>query len=359
MGRNKCEHNRQKYYCIECGGAGICEHKKQKQHCRECSVNGFCEHDRIKTQCKECKGGSICEHNKIRTRCIDCNGTGICEHNRKKEYCKECNGSQLCDHGTRKARCRDCNGNEICEHNKNKYECIECDGSMVCEHKKQKRYCIDCNGNSICEHNIYKERCLKCNGNQICQHLKRKERCIICNPELSCQLCKYILVNKNSKYYPQCFGCYCFLNPDLKSSRKYKLKENLLVDEIKINYPELNIIFDRKIDNACSKRRPDIRIELLTHTIIIECDEFQHIYTSCENKRMMELFQDLGERPIVFIRFNPDKYNNEESCFNKQGILLKKEWNKRIIILKNIIKQNLDNIPYKLVTIEYLFYNTN
>ena len=30
---------------------------------------------------------------------------------------------------------------------------------------------------------------------------------------------------------------------------------------------------------------------------------------SCENKRIMEISQDLGHRPIVFIRFNPDEYN--------------------------------------------------
>ena len=44
--------------------------------------------------------------------------------------------------------------------------------------------------------------------------------------------------------------------------------------------------------------------------IIVEIDEYQHenITYSCENKRIMEISQDLGHRPIIFIRFNPDEY---------------------------------------------------
>lgn len=29
----------------------------------------------------------------------------------------------------------------------------------------------------------------------------------------------------------------------------------------------------------------------------------------------MEIFQDLGNRPLVVIRFNPDKYDKINSCF--------------------------------------------
>jgi hypothetical protein len=45
--------------------------------------------------------------------------------------------------------------------------------------------------------------------------------------------------------------------------------------------------------------------------IIIEVDENGHNneeYCACENKRIMEISQDLSHKPIVFIRFNPDKY---------------------------------------------------
>ena len=49
-----------------------------------------------------------------------------------------------------------------------------------------------------------------------------------------------------------------------------------------------------------------------SHIIIIEIDENQHTSYEeiCENKRTMEISQDFGFRPIIFIRFNPDSYFN-------------------------------------------------
>ena len=50
------------------------------------------------------------------------------------------------------------------------------------------------------------------------------------------------------------------------------------------------MIFNKEIKGGCSKRRPDVRIECLTHTVIVECGEHQHKNVKCEEKRMMELF---------------------------------------------------------------------
>ena len=52
--------------------------------------------------------------------------------------------------------------------------------------------------------------------------------------------------------------------------------------------------------------------------IIIEVNENQHIAydCSCENKRIMKLSQDVGHKPIVFIRFNPDDYEENEIVIN-------------------------------------------
>ena len=55
-----------------------------------------CEHDRRRSECKECGGGSICEHNRRKSECKECGGSAICEHNRVKRHCKECGGSGLC-----------------------------------------------------------------------------------------------------------------------------------------------------------------------------------------------------------------------------------------------------------------------
>ena len=153
----------------------------------------------------------------------------------------------------------------------------------------------------------------------------------------------------------------CVLNPDVEIPRRYKLKEHHMVDTLKDKFPDVKMVFDKKVDNACSLRRPDVRIECLTHTVIVECDENQHKNTSCEDKRTMELFKDLGNRPLVMIRFNSDKYGDVDSCFKftRAGSLSlnKKEWRKRINVLCKYIEDNLHTVPEKEVNVEYLFYN--
>lgn len=125
--KNKCEHNKQKYGCKDCGGSAICEHNKRRARCKDCRGGSICEHNKCKYQCKDCGGGGFCEHNRQRARCRDCGGSSICEHNKNKGYCKECGGSQICEHDKIKQDCRDCNGSSFCIHDKYKRQCSECD----------------------------------------------------------------------------------------------------------------------------------------------------------------------------------------------------------------------------------------
>jgi hypothetical protein len=139
------------------------------------------------------------------------------------------------------------------------------------------------------------------------------------------------------------------------------LKEHHLRDFLKKEFPNTKMVFNKKVNGGCSQKRPDVRIECFTHSVIIECDENQHKAYSCENKRLMTLFQDLGNRPLIIIRFNPDKYKNTEGCFKftKTGTISvnKKEWNLRTKKLTEIIKINKTTIPNKEITNIHLFYN--
>jgi hypothetical protein len=84
----------------------------------------------------------------------------------------------------------------------------------------------------------------------------------------------------------------------------------------------------------------------------------------------MELSRDLGHRPIVFIRFNPDDYQENEkkitSCWSidKNGVCVikkskKNECVQRLETLKTQIMYwiNENNKTNKLVEIIQLFYN--
>jgi hypothetical protein len=130
------------------------------------------------------------------------------------------------------------------------------------------------------------------------------------------KICKTELCNTyatSKKYRGYCIYCFINLFPDEKVSKNYKTKEKTVSDFIKNMYKNFNIINDKVINGGCSKRRPDLLIDLNTHVIIIEIDEEQHTTydTICENKRIMEISQDLGHPNIVFIRFNPDSYINK------------------------------------------------
>ena len=88
--RLKCQHERQRSICKECGGSQICPHERQRSHCKECGGSQICPHERQRSRCKECKGSQICQHERIRYKCRDCKGSGICEHKKQRHQCSIC-----------------------------------------------------------------------------------------------------------------------------------------------------------------------------------------------------------------------------------------------------------------------------
>ena len=174
------------------------------------------------------------------------------------------------------------------------------------------------------------------------------------------------------KYDGYCLFCYINLFPDKPVSRNYKTKEYSVVEFVKTKFPELDFIADKIISGGCSRRRPDLFLDILYQIIIIEIDENQHTDydCSCQNKRIMELSQDLGHRPIVFIRFNPDDYKkdgkNITSCWgcDKNGICVvkkskQKEWIERLNTLEAQIKYWTcpENMTDKTIETIHLYYD--
>jgi hypothetical protein len=180
---------------------------------------------------------------------------------------------------------------------------------------------------------------------------------------------EWCLTRFQEKYDGYCLYCYINLFPDKPLSRNYKTKEHSVVEYIKTNISN-NWVADKKIVGGCSKRRPDLLLDLEHQVIIIEVDENQHIDydCSCENKRLMELSQDIGHRPVVFIRFNPDSYKKNEknitSCWsiNGNGICViskskKDEWNERLNVLVEQTNYWIHNKTNKTIEIVQLFYD--
>ena len=242
--------------------------------------------------------------------------------------------------------------------------------SKKCEHGKQKSRCKECGGNNICEHGKFKSYCKECSGSQICPHNRQKSHCKECGGSALCKS-SWCHTRGIPKYNNYCLTCCISICPEIQVSRNYKIKEKEVVDRIKEKYPDFTWIHDKKVVDGCSKRRPDLLVDIGYHIIIVEVDENKHTGydCSCENKRLMELSQDLQHRPIVFIRFNPDSYINQNklkisSCWrtNKQGVIQimktrMTEWEERINILNQQIQYWIDNKSNKTIEIIELFYD--
>lgn len=357
MTQKKCPNhpNTRADICVPCKGSQICEHDRRKYRCTLCGTGkSLCVHKRIAIDCKECGGSQICEHKRRKAECKDCGGIMICKHGRNKSKCKEgeCHGSQICEHDVERYHCKKCNGNGICVHGEYKYFCIKCEGKGICVHGDHKSYCVKCQGSQICKHERQKRYCKECDGSALCKS----------------EWCESISLKHFEGY---CRFCFVNLHPDHELSRNFKTKEKSVVDFVKESYPELTWISDKTVKEGCSKRRPDLLCDFGEYILIIEVDENQHKrYDSiCENKRMMEISLDLGHRPIIFIRFNPDGYidkaeNKIKTCWTigKDGILrlnknLVKKWNERLEVLKTQIDYYIKHKSEKTLEIVELFYD--
>jgi|SaaInlV_165m_DNA_1040744.scaffolds.fasta_scaffold21736_2 hypothetical protein len=212
----KCEHNRIRTECKDCGGGSICEHNKRRSICKDCGGGSICEHNKRRSICKDCGGSSICKHSRRRTQCKDCGGGSICKHNRQRSNCKDCGGGSICKHKRIRSSCKDCGGASICEHNKRRRSCKDCGGASICEHSRQRSHCKDCGGGSRCEHKKIRSRCKDCGGGSICKHSRQRSQCKVCEPNshLICIMrgrvgnaLKNFSSRKNKKHTMEYVGC--------------------------------------------------------------------------------------------------------------------------------------------------------
>ena len=192
----------------------------------------------------------------------------------------------------------------------------------------------------------------------------------VISPRCKFDLCQTLVDPKRYKGY--CIRCFIHLFPDEKITRNYKIKEIHVQDFLKSqSLLPRDMMFDRVINGGCSHKRPDVFIDQGSHVVFVEVDEDGHrngYHCTCENKRMMQLFLDVGQRPVVFIRFNPDSYRDARdkkvpSCFtyHKQSgvpmILDEKIWNARLCVLRDRVLHHIEDVPEKHLTVEHLFYD--
>jgi hypothetical protein len=88
------------------------------------------------------------------------------------------------------------------------------------------------------------------------------------------------------RYQGYCLTCFIQKCPDEPVARNYKTKEKATTDFLLSHFTNLTLMIDRHVYDGCSKRRPDVFIDMGTHIIIIEIDENAHrgYDTTCDNK---------------------------------------------------------------------------
>jgi hypothetical protein len=137
-----------------------------------------------------------------------------------------------------------------------------------------------------------------------------------------------------------------------------------VVDALKEHFDDkFTMRFDKIFEGGCSRRRPDVAIDFGSHCLMIEIDENRHVNYSCEEKRMVELYEDIGFRKIVFLRFNPDQCKDGSTIYpspfryTRAGILHidETEFRRRMDILMGRIRAHRAE-PIDQLTVEYLFY---
>lgn len=173
------------------------------------------------------------------------------------------------------------------------------------------------------------------------------------------------------RYEGYCLRCFAYSFPDRPISRNYKTKERAVADYIKSEFPSVSITCDKIVEGGCSSKRPDVLIDLGDQVIIVEIDENQHINydCTCENKRLCQLHLDVGSRPMVFIRFNPDQYKHASGKTMRSPWVTtalglasirptsKEEWDTRLECLKTQVAYWLEHRTSKSIEVVQLFYD--
>jgi hypothetical protein len=377
-----------------------CPLKKQAVFNWEGETKGLC--------CVKCKEKGMIDVKS--TLCIKCNKTRASfgkEGTKKKLYCKQCSigikgivliGVKMC---------------EKCNNKQAHYGSTKEFVRRYCSTHKKKgmkllygNFCEKCKDTIAVfgdEYDAMATRCKKCADKGMIDIVNKK--CIKCiednvkNPKqgkynVPTEKCgKYCLEHKTddminvqatyckkgcgtqvctNKYKGFCLDCYKYKFPYDPVFRTLCVKEKYVQKciEVKLDITKLKISFNKPVSFNGINKRPDILIRCGKYRIIVEIDEFQHKSYDIDNDNTRNnfLWEALGKKPIVIIRFNPDGYKSSNKTIKsspweqKNGnITLKSEfkniWCRRMKLLIENIQYWLDNTPVDDITIKKLYYD--
>ena len=210
------------------------------------------------------------------------------------------------------------------------------------EDVKHKR-CIHSNCNTRPSFNLpgfAPEYCSRHKKTRMVIHPLKKEK----EKDIACKFCEHS-IHYNEEF---CSSCKKYIELGVTVKRKNKeLNIKYLLENNNIEFKNDMIVAD-----GCSKKRPDFLIPTIHGHIVLEVDENQHKHGtdySCECTRMKQIYQDVGEQNMTFIRYNPDNYRT----ISKKDLIppLKREE----FLIKYI--RSLEENGFSALSVTYLFYD--
>jgi hypothetical protein len=324
------------------------------------------ENEKCGLYCKNHKLKDMIDVNNFSKQCIEinCSKRANCNyfHETKALYCADHKLDNMQDIMSK--RCKEYNCNKFPSFN-----FINNPGSIYCkDHKKNTmvdtthKKCIFKNCDLNPSFNYKNEKI-----SLYCKLHKLDNMIDIVHKRCKTELCDIQIRNKFKGY---CLRCFIYNFPNDKLVRDYGTREAKVSEFIKETYPDLNITYNKIINEGCSNHRPDIFIDCLTHSVIVEVDENQHkaqtYNPECELRRLNDIYTSLADRPIIFIRINPDSYTNSKnklikSCFEyteDRGLpKANKTLQTRLKKLKEVIDENLTKVPSENINIIKLYYD--
>jgi hypothetical protein len=170
----------------------------------------------------------------------------------------------------------------------------------------------------------------------------------ICLIERECTRCKRIDRVRDGL----CIN-FCRNDDDDKRYRQYqKVREKRVIQILTANYRTPTKVGER-CQSTCAGRHAEekeIEYDWGTHKVFVEVDENQHRSYCAEGeiKRMINIHDDEGGVPILFIRYNPDaSKKNKTPMAQREKELIR--WLRHY--------ENLENLKGSPLSVHYLYYD--
>lgn len=174
---------------------------------------------------------------------------------------------------------------------------------------------------------------------------------------------EYVRVNyRKCAYIDEAFGDRCSVQVrvphDLCAShepgRSTRVAENVVAKFLKTDIDVPWTSWNKQITEAVcgAPYRPDFTWDRVSWALVLEVDEGQHAASgySCDERRMVDIYNGYGGIPVVFVRLNPDAFKIKKK---KRELTMQK----RLEMLKKEVEHFLHTPPKNHFEIHRMFYD--